>query len=162
MIRPARAEDAAAIAALWNAMIRDTLATFTTVEKTPDDITALIAARGGAFWIADQGAGLAGFMTFGPFRAGPGYARTVEHSIIVAPASLGRGLAARLMQAGEDGARTLGHHIMIAAISSENPRALRFHEKLGYRQVGHLAEAGHKAGRWLDLILMQKNLAKGG
>lgn len=162
MIRPARAEDAAAIAALWNAMIRDTLATFTTVEKTPDDITALIAARAGAFWISDPGAGLAGFMTFGPFRAGPGYARTVEHSIIVAPASQGQCLAARLMQAGEDGARALGHHIMIAAISSENPRALRFHHRLGYRQVGHLTEVGQKAGRWLDLILMQKNLSKGG
>jgi L-amino acid N-acyltransferase len=49
MIRPARPEDATAIAAIWNAVIRDTTATFTTAEKTPQHLPRRLprARRGG-------------------------------------------------------------------------------------------------------------------
>ena len=82
MIRAATQEDAPAVCALWNEMIRDTLATFTTQEKTSDEIKSLIAARAGAFWVAES-AQVDGFTTFGPFRAGPGYSATAEHTIIL-------------------------------------------------------------------------------
>ena len=41
MIRPAVPADAPAIAAIWNPMIRDTLVTFDSVEKTEAEIAAL-------------------------------------------------------------------------------------------------------------------------
>lgn len=141
-------------------MIRETLHTFTTVEKTVVDIRALIETRPQAFWIAEAEAELAGFMTFGPFRAGPGYAHTVEHSILIAAPLQGQGIGARLMRAGEHAACAQGVRVMIAAISGANPGAVSFHAKLGYSHSGHLGEVGFKAGQWLDLIFMQKNLAK--
>ena len=45
MIRPATPQDAGAVAAIWNHFIRTSTITFTTVEKTERDITALIADR---------------------------------------------------------------------------------------------------------------------
>lgn len=158
MIRAACDADVGAVAALWNEMIRDTLFTFTTEEKETAEIARLIAARPEAFWIADIDGEVTGFMTFGPFRAGPGYATTVEHSIVVAAAVQGQGIAEALMDSGEEAAMLLGHHVMIAAISGANPRAIRFHETRGYIHVGHLGEVGRKRGQWLDLILMQKIL----
>lgn len=58
------------------------------------------------------------------------------------------------MQAGAHAGRAQDHRVMIAA----NPGAVRFHPQLGYRHSGHLGEVGFKAGQWLDLIFMQKNL----
>jgi L-amino acid N-acyltransferase YncA len=56
MIRDARPTDAAAIAAIWNPIIRDTDITFNPVEKTEAEIAALIADRqaaGHAFLVAE-------------------------------------------------------------------------------------------------------------
>lgn len=162
MIRPAIATDAPAIAALWNWMIRETLATFTTIEKTVDDVESLIAERPDAILVADGNAEIDGFATFGQFRPGPGYAATVEHTIILRPAAQGAGLGARLLAELEATARGAGHYVMIGAISSANPRAVAFHETLGFQQCGCLREAGQKAGRKLDLIFVQKILQQTG
>ncbi len=59
MIRPARPGDCAAIAAIWNPIIRDSLVTFTSIEKTPMGVAELMAernARGHAFLVAVRGA----------------------------------------------------------------------------------------------------------
>jgi phosphinothricin acetyltransferase len=159
MIRPAAHTDVQAIATLWNRMIRETLATFTTQEKSTAEIEKMIDARPDAFFVAEARDAFAGFLTFDQFRPGPGYAHSVEHSILVMPEFQGQTVAANLMQAGFDAARALGCHVMIAGISSANPRAVRFHAKHGFEQVGLLPEVGRKGGRWLDLVLMQKNLS---
>jgi phosphinothricin acetyltransferase len=55
-IRPATAADAAAIMAIWNAAIRETLVTFNPVEKTEAEVAAVLAARtgpAGATFVAD-------------------------------------------------------------------------------------------------------------
>lgn len=138
-------------------MIRETLATFTTVEKTQSDIAALIETR--AFFIAERSGQLAGFATYGPFRTGPGYAATAEHSVIVAAPFHGTGVGRALMTAVEAHAVTDKIHTLVGAVSSANPGAIAFHEALGYRVAGRLTDAGRKADQWLDLVLMQKILA---
>lgn len=157
-IRPAAQTDAAHIAALWNRMICETDATFTTQKKEIADIAALIAERQGAFWVA-HAQDLQGFATYGAFRNGPGYAATVEHTIILAQAAQGRGVGRVLMQRAIEGAQSQGHHVMIAAISGANPGAVAFHEKLGFEQTAHMPQVGRKGGKWLDLILMQKMIS---
>ena len=156
-LRAAQAGDAAAIAGLWNAMIRDTLATFTTHEKSEAEVAGLIRDRAEAFWVAEESA-IAGFATFGPFRSGPGYAATVEHTVIVAPRAHRSGIGSALMDAVEAGARAQGKHVLVAGISSANPKAVAFHGARGFITVAQMPEVGRKAGRWLDLILMQKTL----
>ena len=158
MIRPAQVLDAGPIAALWNAMIRDTLATFTTVEKTEADIAAVITARLDAFWICGD-TEVDGFATLGPFRAGPGYSATMEHTVIVAQSAQGRGVGRALMAQVEQGVRKAGGHILVAGISSANPKAVAFHTRLGFQQTALMPEVGRKNGQWLDLIFMQKTIS---
>lgn len=157
-IREVNPGDAPEIAALWNDMIRETFSTFTTVEKSTADIEGLITARTGAFFVAEQAGVFAGFATFGPFRAGPGYDRTVEHTVLVKPNFHGAGMGRQLMQAIETAARTSGCHVIVAGISHTNLNAQVFHQHLGYKQVARMPQVGFKAGQWLDLILMQKIL----
>jgi len=158
MIRAAQDGDVATIAALWNWMIRDTLATFTNAQKSRAEVQALLDTRRDAFFVCEIEGSVRGFAHFGAFRSGPGYAATCEHSLIVAPEAQGQGIGKALMQALLDSARARGMHVMVAGISGTNTAAIRFHAALGFREVGRMPQVGRKAGQWLDLVLMQKTL----
>lgn len=160
-VRPARVEDAAGVAAIWNPVIRDTLITFNSAEKTVEEVAGLIAARQGAgqgFFVDEAAGAVAGFATYGQFRVGVGYAHAMEHTVLLAPAARGQGLGRALMAALEAHAAAAGVHVMVAGISAANPGAVAFHAALGYVEAGRMAEVGRKSGRWLDLVLMQKLL----
>ena len=160
-VRAARAEDAGAIAAIWNPIIRETVVTFNSVEKTAEDVAATITDRtlaGHGFWVATEGSELVGFATYAQFRGGIGYAHTMEHTIVLAPIAQGRGHGRALMTALEDHARARGVHSMFAGVSSGNPDGIAFHSALGYQEVSVLRQVGRKFDRWFDLHVMQKFL----
>lgn len=157
MIRPARPEDAAALVALWNPWIRDTAVTFNPTEKTEADLVQMISARD--CFLVYINNGLQGFASYSQFRGGLGYARSMEHTIILAPTARGMGAGRALMTAIEAHARAAGVHQMIAGVSGENPEGRAFHARLGYHEIAIIRDAGFKFGRFMDLVLMQKFLS---
>lgn len=160
-LRPALASDSAGICALWNPIIRDTFVTFNSIEKSEADVAAMIAqkqADGHGFWVAVNAQGVVGFATYGQFRGGVGYAHAMEHTIALHASIYGRGVGRGLIKTLEDHARSQGVHCMIAGVSAVNQAGVAFHAALGYATIATVPEVGRKAGRWLDLILMQKLL----
>ncbi len=161
MIRPARAADAPALAALLNHWIEGTAVTFNPVPKTEADILAMIAdkaAAGHAFLVAESGGQVIGQASYGQFRGGPGYRTCMEHSISLLPGAHGKGLGRALLTAVEDHARTEGARQMLAGVSGENPEGQAFHARMGYAHIATIPKAGFKFGRFIDLVLMQKFL----
>ena len=158
IIRAAVRADAAAIADLVNPVIRETAITFTTAEKTPEDLAEAIAEVPGRYQVAEVDGRVLGYACYFQFRGGPGYARTMEHSIAIAPEARGQGLGRPLMAALEGHAREVGVHSLFAGVSAENPAGVAFHAAIGFRQIAVLPEVGFKFGRWMDLVLMQKFL----
>lgn len=161
LIRAAAPTDAPAIAAIWNPVILQTLVTFNATPRSAADIVLMIQQKtetDHAFLLAEAQGRVLGFASYGQFRSGSGYARTMENTIILAPEARGRGLGRALMAAIEEHAVRRGAHSMIAGVSAANPAGRAFHAALGYREVAMLPEVGFKAGRWLDLVLMQKLL----
>ena len=159
MIRAATAADAPAVTAIWNALIRDSVATFNAVEYTDAQITRMIADKakvGHAFLVDDT---LQGFATYGQFRGGVGYAHSMEHSVHLSDAARGKGLGRALMTAIEDHATAQGAHSMIAGVGGENIAGIAFHAACGYAHVATIPAVGWKFGRWMDLVLMQKFLS---
>ena len=157
MIRAASPGDAPAVAEIWNRIIRDTTATFTTVEKDPAILADQIAG-GTPWWVAVQEGVVVGHATYGDFRSGPGYGRSKEHSIHLTEAASGRGFGRALMTTLEGHARDHGVHVMLAGVTSDNAAGQAFHARLGYQDCGRVVQAGYKWGRYLDLVLMQKIL----
>lgn len=155
IVRAARAGDAAAIAAIQNPVIRDTAITFNSVEKTPEMVEDAIRDLP-CFLIAEADGMLLGFVSYIQFRRGIGYARAMEHTIVLAPEARGRGVGRVLMGAAEDHARGDGIGSLWAGVSGENPDGVAFHARLGYEEIARLPNVGFKFGRWMDLVLMRK------
>ena len=159
-VRPARSDDAAIIAEIWNVVIRDTLTTFNSIEKSEAEIIAIIEDGRQRVFVADLDGLVRGFAVYGQFRGGAGYARTMEHTIHLDPAARGLGLGRALMKAVEADAAKNGVHSLFAGVSSANPDGVAFHAALGFEHVATLNEVGFKWGQWLDLHLMQKRLSR--
>lgn len=158
IIRQAEPRDIAPILTFWNPLIRETSVTFTTVEKTPESLAADMAARCAAFQVAEEAGKVLGFASYGPFRSGPGYAHSAEHTVILAPAARGQGIGRELMTRLEEAARAADMHVLVAGVSGENIGAIAFHRAIGFAEVARMPEVGRKFGRWMDLVFLQKTL----
>ena len=156
-VRRAGPEDAAPVAAILNHYIRHTTVSFKPHEYTDDAVAALIEAQ--PLWIFEAEGRVIGYATYAQFRNGPGYARTMEHSILMAPDAKGKGGGRALMAALEEHARETGVGSLWAGVSGENPEGLAFHKSIGFEEVALLKKVGFKFGRWIDLTLLRKWLA---
>jgi phosphinothricin acetyltransferase len=109
--------------------------------------------------VAEASGRIVGFATYAQFRGGVGYARTMEHTILLSPEAQGTGLGRALLTAIENHARTRGVTSLFAGVSAENPAGRAFHTRMGYTEVAILQRVGFKFGRAMDLVLMQKFLS---
>lgn len=155
IIRKATPADAVAVAAIQNPLIRDTAVTFNSLERRPEEI-ALAMQTLPCFLVAEVADRVVGFVSYDQFRKGPGYARCMEHTIILGPSAKRQGIGRALMNATERHARAANVGSLWAGVSAENPDGVAFHTRLGFEEVARLPKVGFKFGRWLDLVLMRK------
>jgi phosphinothricin acetyltransferase len=95
---------------------------------------------------------------FGSFRAAQGYRLTVEHTIHVAEAYRKRGIGRAILSDLITRAKEGGYHLMIGAIDSENVGSIKLHEDFGFTECARIKDAAFKNGKYLTLVLMEKNL----
>lgn len=160
-IRDAVEADLAAIRDIYNHAVEHTTAIWNEVLIDTDNRRLWLEqrrARGFPVLVAERDGKVAGYASYGDWRAFDGYRHTVEHSVYVDKDCRGAGLGKRLMQALIDHARANDKHVMIAAIEAENQPSIALHERLGFRLVGIHREVGQKFGRWLDLAMMELQL----
>lgn len=166
-LRDATADDLAAIAALYGREVRTGTATFELDPPSTDDMAGRMAAvrRHGLPWLVAEADGVfAGYAYASPFRPRPAYRYGVEGSIYVEADARGRGVGRALLEALIDQVRAMGLRHVIGAISdSETSQAsIALHRSLGFEPVGVYRQVGWKFDRWLDVTLMQLDLAPDG
>jgi L-amino acid N-acyltransferase len=166
-VRAAIESDLPAILAIYNEVIATSTAVYALEPATLDERRAWFTSRSSMGFpvlvAADPGDDVLGFASFGDWRgAWPGYRYTVEHSVHVRHDVRGRGIGRALVESLFPLALGLGKHVMIGGIDAANDASIRFHERLGFERVAHFKEVGHKFGRWLDLVFMQRFLDPSG
>lgn len=160
-IRPARGDDAQAIAAIYAWHVTNGTATFDTAA--PDAATWAekvvdFAARGLPFLVAEQEGGVIAYAYAARFRDRAAYAHTCEDSIYVAQEARGQGIGRVLLPALIDAARASGFEQMLAVIGGGEPASVALHGKCGFVHAGRMRNVGKKFGRLLDTVYMQRDL----
>jgi L-amino acid N-acyltransferase YncA len=94
-----------------------------------------------------------------PWRPKPAYRHTVEDTVYISPAHTGRGLGRALLAALLTGCEQAGARQVIAVIADTGSDAsAALHRRLGFTPAGRLRRVGYKHGRWIDTLLMQREL----
>jgi L-amino acid N-acyltransferase YncA len=158
IIREMTTDDLPEVLDIYNDVILTTTAVYSEQPHTLAMRTTWFNERKAAGFpvmVAEHEGKLAGFATYGSFRAWPCYRYTVEHSIYVHKESRGLGISKLLLQQLIELAKQAGMHALIAGIDSENEVSLHLHRRFGFGQVGYFKEVGFKFNRWLDLVFME-------
>lgn len=163
-IRDAIEADLVAITEITNQVVAEGTAIWRDDPVTVEDRASWLAQRLAEHHpvlVAETETGqVAGFATFGEFRPFPGYHPTVEHSIHLAEHHRGLGIGRQLLDALIGRAIALGKEAMIAGVDAATVGSIRFHERAGFREVGHLPRVGRKFGQPVDLVLLQLDLVE--
>ena len=152
--------DAAAIAAIYNHHVVNTIVTF---EETPVDdaemrrrIADIDASH--AWFVGQDGGRVAGYAYASAWRARSAYRRSVETTVYVGRDQVGRGFGRALYDALLRELAQRGFHCAMGGIALPNAGSVALHERMGFAKVAHFREVGWKLGRWIDVGYWQRML----
>jgi len=165
-LRPATLADISAITAIYRPAVLEGTASFEL--EPPDEQEMLrrlegITDAGYPYFVAELGGRVAGYAYANAYRMRPAYRFTVENSVYIAPDAQGKGIGRVLLAALIDTCTAQGFRLMVAVIGdSANFASITLHRRAGFRFCGTLHSVGYKFGRWLDSVVMELPLGKGG
>ncbi len=160
-LRKATSDDVQAILEIVNHAIQNTTANYDYEPHTTEMQHAWFDDKtnsGFPVFVAEIDKKVAGFGTYGTFRFKFGYRFTVEHSVYVHEAYIGKGIGSQILPKLIELAKDQNLHMMIGGIDATNDASIRFHEKFGFRKCGLIPEVAYKFDRWLDLQFMALRL----
>ncbi|ODN70494.1 GNAT family N-acetyltransferase [Methylobrevis pamukkalensis] len=161
LIRHAQPQDLPGILDIYNDAVLKTTAIW---NETPVDLANRQSwyesriSSGQPILVAVREEHVLGYASYGPFRAFEGFRATGELSLYVSSRSRGHGIGRQLLQTLIVEAGERGLHVLVAGIEAGNTVSIRLHESLGFVESGRMPEVGQKFGRYLDLVLMQRQV----
>ena len=165
-IRPATAADIPHIARIYAPAVTQGSSSFEL--EAPDETEMArrmhaVLAGGYPYLAAEAGGRFAGYAYASVYRTRPAYAFSVEDSIYIDPDMQRRGVGRTLLDAliGECAQRGFRQMLAVIGDSPNQAASVGLHEACGFRIVGRLPGIGYKFGRWVDTLLMQRELGEG-
>ena len=153
--RAARADDAAAIARIYNDGIEDRIGTFETELRSRDDVLRWLDAGYPVVVGEDEGEVVA-WASAPPYRLRrPAYSGVGDFSIYVARAARGRGAGRATLAALIEVCASLGYWKLVSRIFPENEASLALCRSLGFREVGTYRRHGRLDGAWRDCVIVE-------
>ncbi len=161
-IRPAEADDAGGVAAIYAPIVRNTPISFELDPPDADEMKRRIertAART-PWLVCTTGTALVGYAYATGHRERAAYRWSVDVSAYVHEAARGRGVGAGLYEALLGILRVQGFHRAYAGITLPNAASVGLHESVGFRPVGVYRAVGFKCGTWHDVGWWERALAE--
>jgi len=164
-IRDAALSDIAQITEIYNSIVLTSTAIYNDRCSTAEERTDWWVRRveqGFPVIVAAKGSSVLGYGSFGEFRSWPGYRFTVEVTVHIREDMRGHGIGTLVLAELIARARTMGKHVVVGGVDSENQASLRFLQRHGFVYAGQLREVGYKFGRYLHLNFLQYWLTEPG
>lgn len=166
LIRPSTSADVAAITAIYGWNVTHGTGTFELEAPSEADMAQRrtdLLGKGLPWLVAERDGTVLGYAYAGQFRPRMAFRFTLEDSIYLAPEAQGQGLGRLLLAELIARCQALGARQMIAVIGdSANAGSIALHRACGFSDAGLLRATGWKFDRWLDVMLMQRDLGLGG
>ena len=164
-IRPAIASDLPSVTDIYADAVRFGTATF---ELVPPDLAEMtrrfqtLIDGGFPYFAATLEGSVVGYAYASSYRPRPAYRFTVENSVYLRPATHRRGIGRQLLERLVAECEARGFRQMIAVIGdSANAASIGVHAACGFQMIGTHPHVGLKFGRWLDTVMMQRELGEG-
>ncbi|MGB3329265.1 MAG: arsinothricin resistance N-acetyltransferase ArsN1 family A [Thermomicrobiales bacterium] len=156
--RPAEVGDAAAIAAIYNAGIRERIATYETAERSVNERASWLRDHDPRFpvLVAMQGDAVVGWAGTDAYRPRACYAGVAEFSIYIDPAHRGAGVGTILLAALIEASREAGLWKLLSRIFPENAASRALCQALGFRDVGIYERHAQLDGVWRDVVIVER------
>lgn len=154
MIRTATTADAAAIAAIYNHYVLNTIVTFEEEAVSGAEMTQRITevlAAGRPWFVWEENGRILGYAYASGWKSRCSFRYSLETTVYLDQAVTGRGLGTKLYTALIADLRAKKYHALIGGISIPNPGSIALHEKLGFQKIGHFKEVGWKFNQWIDV-----------
>jgi phosphinothricin acetyltransferase len=165
VVRDATEADMAAIQRIYEHYVLNSASSFEEVPPTTEQLMARredVLRLGLPYILAEIDGTIVGYSYATAYRTRSAYRYTIENSVYVAQGMGGRGIGRLLLSALIDRCGDGRWRQMVAVIgNSENAASIALHRSLGFQPVGTLRNVGFKFGRWVDTVLMQRELGPG-
>ena len=159
--RPAEADDAAAMAAVYREGIEDRVATFQTRPASEAEMAALAASEAPVL-VAERDGAVVGWARVGPYSDPHDYYAGVgEATLYVARGARGAGVGRELLLALEPAAASAGYHKLVGKIFTSNAASIALVRACGWLDVGVHRRHGRLDGEWKDVLVVEKLLGAG-
>lgn len=159
-IRPARAKDAAACAAIYRPYVTESWVSFELESPDDTEMARRIADYGTshAWLVAESDGAVIGYAYGSPHRTRAAYASSCDVAIYVGPGAARSGVGRALYGALFTALKEQGLHAAFAGIALPNPASEALHQACGFTPVGVYREVGWKLGGWRDVGWWQRLL----
>lgn len=165
VIRACEEADMLAVTEIYHHHVLHSPATFELVPPTLDEMLGRYRAirQGGFIYlVAEERGEIVGYAYVSSYRTRPAYRFTVENSVYIRPGHEGRGLGRMLLRGLIAECEGRPFRQMIAVIGdSANTASIELHRSLGFEMTGTFRHVGYKFGRWIDSVLMQREIGEG-
>ncbi|HXM58176.1 MAG TPA: arsinothricin resistance N-acetyltransferase ArsN1 family A [Candidatus Dormibacteraeota bacterium] len=160
--RPARLDDAEAIARIYNQGIEDRVATFETEPRQPSHVAALLAARQGTHpaVVVERDRELIAFAWSSPYSDRPCYAGIGEFSVYVAREARGAGAGSIALRALLQACERAGLWKVVSKVFVENATSRRLCASAGFSEVGVHRRHARLDGEWRDVVVVERLLGE--
>lgn len=161
-IRMAKEMDAEEILGIYAPYVRETAITFEYTVPTIEEFTERMrkTLKKYPYLVATQENKIVGYAYASEFKNRDAYDWAVETTIYVNQESKKSGVGKKLYQALEEVLEKQNICNLYACIAYPNPGSIGFHEKLGYKTIGHFTKCGYKFKKWYDMIWMEKMIGE--
>ena len=161
MIRVATTDDAADICDIYNHYVLETPITFEEHPVVPGEMAKRIQEISASLpWLIFRDNNeVLGYSYASPWRDRSGYRYSVEASVYLRSATVGKGIGSRLYEALLCELRERQFHTVIGGIALPNPASVALCEKFGFEKVAHFKKVGYKFGQWIDVGYWQLTIS---
>ncbi len=160
LIRPATPEDGAVLSEIYRPYVLDTEITFETVPPTAEQFAERIrkTMERYPYVVCEEDGLIVGYCYASRHGERAAYEYSASMSVYVRQGWHRKGVARAMYEVVLPELKKRGFKLATALISMPNEASAAFHASFGFTRVGVFHSMGWKHGKWLDQLLLEKQL----